>query len=92
MFVGGSGNDLRSFPVDARQRVGYQLYLVQMGLDPFDWKPMASIGSGCREIRVRADGGAYRVVYLATIGDAVYVLHCFQKKTQRAAKARCRAG
>ena len=87
MFIGGSGDDLRSFPVAARQRAGYQLYLVQMGLDPSDWKPMTSIGAGCREIRVRAATDAYRVVYTATLGDAVYVLHCFQKKAQRTAKA-----
>jgi phage-related protein len=87
VFVGGSGDDLRSFPPVARQRAGYQLYLVQMGLHPSDWKPVTEIGAGCREIRVRTDREAYRVVYVATIGDAVYVLHCFQKKTQRTAKA-----
>ena len=87
VFVGSACDDLRSFPVDARQRAGYQLYLVQVGLDPTDWRPMASVGPGCREIRVRADPGAYRVLYVATIGDAVYVLHCFQKKTQRTGKA-----
>lgn len=86
VFVGSSGDDLRSFPLLARQRAGYQLYVVQTGLDPSDWKPMAFIGAGCREIRVRADNDAYRVVYVATIGDAVYVLHCFQKTTQRTAK------
>ena len=86
-FVGVSGDDLRCFPAVARQRAGYQLYLVQMGLDPTDWKPMPSIGPGCSEIRVRVDRGAYRVVYVASIGDAVYVLHCFQKKTRNTAKA-----
>jgi phage-related protein len=86
VFVGGAGDDLRSFPLDARQRAGYQLYLVQMGLDPSDWKPMPSIGPGCREIRVRAPG-AYRVVYVAAIGEAVYVLHCFQKKARQTTKA-----
>lgn len=87
MFVGGSGDDLRSFPTLARQRAGYQLYLVQVGMEPADWKPMPSVGTGCREIRIRAKGDAYRVVYVATIGDAVYVLHAFQKKSQRTAKA-----
>jgi len=86
-FVGGSGADLRHFPDDARQRAGYQLHLAQLGLDPGDWKPMTTVGSGCREIRVRTGAGAYRVIYVATVGDAVYVLHCFEKKTQRTAKA-----
>jgi phage-related protein len=60
---------------------------VQSGAEPADWKPMTSIGAGCREIRVRDDSGAYRVFYVATIGDAVDVLHCFHKKTQRTTKA-----
>lgn len=87
VFIGGSGEDLRSFPTDARQRAGYQLYLVQMGLEPLDWKPMASVGPGCCEVRVRTARDAYRVLYVASGGDAVYVLHCFQKKTRQTAKA-----
>lgn len=85
--MGGADEELRSFPPPIRQRAGYQLYLVQSGAEPNDWKPMTTIGSGCREIRVRDDSGAYRVFYVATVGDAVYVLYCFQKKTQRTAKA-----
>ena len=87
MFVGDSGDDLRSFPAVARQRIGYQLFLVQAGSDPTDWRPMPSVGRGCREIRVRADGEAFRVVYVASIGDAVYVLHCFEKKARQTPKA-----
>jgi phage-related protein len=48
---------------------------------------MVSVGAGCREIRVRDESGAFRVFYVATVGDAVYVLHCFEKKNQRTAKA-----
>lgn len=59
---------------------------VQRGLEPFDWKPMPTVGSGVREIRVRDDSGAFRVLYIAKLEDAVYVLHCFQKKTQATAK------
>jgi phage-related protein len=87
VFIGGADDDLRSLPPTARQRAGYQLYLVQTGADPTDWKPMTTIGPGCREIRIREDSGAYRVFYVATIGDAIYVLHCFQKKTQRTTNA-----
>ena len=85
--MGGADEALRGFPPTARHRAGYQLYLVQSGAEPSDWKPMATIGPGCREIRVRDESGAYRVFYVATVGDAVYVLHCFEKKTQRTAKA-----
>ncbi len=55
---------------------------VQRGLDPFDWKPMPAVGAGVREIRVREESGAYRVLYVAKFEETVLVLHCFQKKTQ----------
>ncbi len=85
-FIGRALDDLRAFPAEARRAAGYQLDRVQRGLEPDDWKPMASIGPGVREIRVREDSGAFRVIYVATFGDAVYVLHAFQKKTQQTAK------
>lgn len=65
---------------------GHQLYRVQNELDPDDWKPMKSIGPGVREIRIRERSGAYRIIYLATLPDAVLVLHAFQKKTQATAQ------
>ncbi len=48
---------------------------------------MASVGSGVREIRLRDEHGIYRVIYVAKLADRVYVLHCFQKKTQATSKA-----
>jgi len=84
IFLGSSKNDLRDFPDAARRDSGIELYQVQLGLDPSDWKPMPSIGAGVREIRVRA-GGAFRVIYLAARPEGVYVLHCFQKKTPKTA-------
>ena len=48
---------------------------------------MTTVGSGCREIRVRDPQGTYRVFYVAVMDDVVYVLHSFQKKTQKTAKA-----
>ena len=85
-FVGDSLDCLREFPTDARHEAGFQLDRVQRGLEPFDWKPMPVVGSGVREIRVRDDSGAFRVLYVAKLADAVYVLHRFQKKTQATAK------
>ena len=55
--------------------------------DPDDWKPMNTVGRGVREIRIRDAAGAFRVLYVAKFDDAVYVLHCFQKKTQKTSKA-----
>jgi phage-related protein len=86
-FLGTSLDDLREFPELARQRSGFQLHLVQSGRDPDDWKPIATVGSGCREIRVRDPSGTFRVFYVAVMGEVVYVLHRFQKKTQRTAKS-----
>lgn len=67
--------------------MGFQIDLVQQGFDPEDWKPMTTVGISVREIRVRDETGAYRAIYLAKLADAVYVLHCFQKKTQQTTRA-----
>src|ERR1700719_1480990 len=85
-FLGSSLDGLRGFPTDARRDSGYQLDRVQRGLDPDDWRSMPSIGAGVREIRVRERAGAFRVIYVATFADAVYVLHAFQKKTRHTAQ------
>jgi phage-related protein len=66
--------------------VGMELRQVQRGLEPSDWKQMRSVGSGVREIRVRDAAGAFRVLYVVNLADAVYVLHAFQKKTRTTAK------
>lgn len=47
-----------------------------------DWKPMSSIGSGVIEMRVRV-GGAFRLIYVARFAEGIYVLHVFQKKSQK---------
>jgi phage-related protein len=59
---------------------------LQRGREPDDWKPMNTVGPGVREIRIRDATGAFRVLYVAKFEDAVYVLHCFQKKTQKTRK------
>jgi phage-related protein len=82
-FSGASLDDLRRFPVSARREFGYQIDRLQHGLEPEDWKPMTSVGAGVREIRVRDQTGAWRAIYVAKFSDAIYVLHCFQKKTQK---------
>src|SRR5271155_3564363 len=85
-FLGDSLERLRDFPEAVRKETGVQLYKVQLGLEPSDWKPMTTVGRGVREIRVRDDAGAFRVLYVADFSDAVYVLHAFQKKTRQTAK------
>jgi phage-related protein len=85
-FVGSSRDDLRRLPKDVRDDMGYQIYRVQCGFTPNDWKPMPSVGSGVREIRVRSSDRDYRSMYVTTIGNAVYVLHVFVKKSPRTPK------
>lgn len=84
-WLGSALADLRAFPKDARQEVGFALDQVQQGLAPPDWQPMADIGPGVNEIRVRA-GGQFRVLYVAKCEEAVYVLHAFQKKSRQSAQ------
>jgi phage-related protein len=86
-FRGTALDDLRAFPEAARRQAGHQLDQVQHGREPDDWKSMHTVGRGVREIRIRDAAGAFRVLYVAKFDDAVYVLHCFQKKTQRTSKA-----
>lgn len=81
-WVGSSYSDLLVFPDDARREAGFQLGRVQNGLDPEDWKPFDDVGAGTREIRIRDTSGIFRVMYVAKFEEAVYVLHCFQKKTE----------
>jgi len=82
MFVGTSRNDLRKFPQEVRQEAGYQLFRVQYGTVPNDWKPIKTIGKNVKEIRIHVEG-EYRIIYVAHFEEAVYVLHAFQKKTQK---------
>jgi phage-related protein len=82
-FCGDSREALKRFPGPVRRKAGHQLELVQLNIEPEDWKPMPTIGPGVREIRVRDDSGIYRMMYVAKFRNAIYVLHCFQKKTQK---------
>ena len=82
VWMASSRRDVRAFPDDARLRVGYELFRVQMGLEPTNWKPMRSMGVGVREIRIRT-GSEHRLLYVAGFAEALYVLHAFEKKTQR---------
>jgi phage-related protein len=86
-FVGSAKDDLSAFPKSARTRAGHELFMVQAGRNPDDWKPMPTVGSGACEIRVRDEAGAFRVIYVAKFEDAVYVLHSFRKKTRKTSHA-----
>jgi phage-related protein len=84
--MGSSLDDVKTFPAETRREIGYQLYKVQHGLEPSDWKPMTGLGHGVQEIRVHT-GNEYRVIFVAKFERAVYVLHAFMKKTNRTPKS-----
>ena len=86
-FVGTSREDLRQFPDSAQETAGFQLFKVQQGKEPDDWEPMPTVGPGVQEIRVRDERGAFRVFYVAKFEEAVYILHVFQKRSQKTAHA-----
>ena len=84
-WIGSSLDDIRQFPQEAKRKAGLELRAIQRGQDLMDFRPMPAVGPGVQEIRIRARG-AYRVFYVAKLEEVIYVLHAFQKKTQRTAK------
>ena len=84
-FLGIWLQRLREFPEAVRHDLGYQLEKVQRGEQADDFKPMPSIGKGAEEIRVRSESGSFRVIYVARLAEAIYVLHAFAKKTEATA-------
>jgi len=86
-FVGSSREEMREIPEDARETAGHQLFKVQQGKEPDDWKSMPSVGAGVHEIRVWEASGTYRVLYVAKFEEAVYVLHVFEKRSQKTANS-----
>jgi phage-related protein len=84
-FVGSSQDDMKNFPAEARRHAGFELHAVQRGLMPSDFKPIPQVGKGAYELRVHVQG-EWRVIYVARIAEAVFVLHAFQKKTQKTRK------
>ena len=82
LWLGSSRCDIRTFPSAARRIAGFQLLRVQQGLEPNDWKPMGSIGSGVQEMRIHTDT-EHRVCYVARFSEGIYVLHAFEKRTRK---------
>lgn len=83
-FVGSAREDLRGFPEEVRQDIGYALFEAQWGRKPVSVKPLKGFG-GASVLEVAEDfrGGTYRAVYTVRFTEVIYVLHCFQKKSRR---------
>jgi phage-related protein len=83
-WVGSSLKDLKEFPEDVRQVIGYALYLAQCGEKHLSAKPLKGFkGAGVLEVVEDFDGDTYRAVYTVKLADVVYVLHAFQKKSKQ---------
>lgn len=82
-WVGSSLQDLKEFPDLVLDEIGYALHLVQEGKKPRNAKPLKGLDSGVMEIVADFDTNTYRAVYAVKIGNTVYVLHCFQKKSTK---------
>jgi len=81
-WEGDSREVLQSFPEDVRQNFGFELWQLQQGERPSDYRPLPSIGTGVFELRDQDERAWYRVVYLSRINDVIYILHCFEKKSR----------
>ena len=85
-FVGSSLADLKSFPADVRMDVGFALHQAEQGEKSLHATPLVGFkGAGVLEVISNSDGKTYRAVYTVKLSEAVFVLHCFQKKTQKTA-------
>src|SRR5260221_8404761 len=83
IWMGSSLGDLREFPEDVQDEVGYSIYQAELGFKARNAKPLTEIGSGVMEIVSNYDTNTYRAVYATKIGKVIYVLHCFQKKSTK---------
>lgn len=81
-WEGTTWKELSACSKAVSRKAGYELFQVQCGEEPSDCKPMTSIGKGVKEIRIH-DKNEYRIIYVAKFIEAIYVLHVFEKKTQK---------
>jgi phage-related protein len=86
IWLGDSLKQVKSFPDVVRQDIGVSLFDVQKGSTPDNAKPFKGLGSGVFEIVTRFDKDTYRTVYAVQIGERIYVLHAFQKKSPKRIK------
>lgn len=82
IWEGDSREVLSGFPNGVKQNLGFELWQLQQGERPTDYRPLSSIGSGVFELRDQDERAWYRAVYLSRINDVIHVLHCFEKKSR----------
>ena len=77
-----SRSNLKSFPAGIQYDIGFALYVVQLGEMSAKAKPLHGLGGGVMEIAANDESGTYRAVYTVSIGEAIYLIHAFQKKSK----------
>lgn len=86
IWLGDTLKNLRGFPEEIKDSIGYALHKVQEGFLPKNAKYLTGFKPSVMEIVTHHDTNTYRTVYTVKIDDVVYVLHCFQKKSKRGIK------
>lgn len=86
VWMGNSKRNIQDFPEGAKKLIGDELQLIQFGGMPKDAKPFKGVGSGVFEIAIRFNKDAYRTVVAVQLGEKIYVLHAFQKKSKTGVK------
>lgn len=81
-WEGSSKKDFKAFPLDVQKDLGVALFVVQLGGTPDSAKPWKGLGSRVYELVEDHCGDTFRAVYTVRVGDAVHVLHAFQKKSK----------
>lgn len=85
-WEGDSLDVVRSFPKPIREELGLDIRRLQQGQKPYDSRPMKSIGRGVFELRQRDARGWYRLIYLTKVGNTIYMLHAFTKKSAKTSR------
>jgi phage-related protein len=86
VWLENSKKNIQAFPVDVQKDMGDEIQLIQFGRMPKDAKPFKGVGSGVFEIALRSNTNAYRAVMAVQLGEKIYVLHAFQKKSPKGVK------
>ena len=81
-WIGSSLDDLKKLPKAVQRDIGFSLHQIQEGKAPGNVKPLKGLGSGILEIISDYNKNTYRAVYAVKIGEDIYVLHVFQKKSK----------
>lgn len=82
-WMGNSKKNLLKFPPEVMKVIGDELQFIQFGGMPKDAKPFKGVGGGVFEIAIKYDKEAYRTVLAVQLGNYIYVLHTFQKKSKK---------